>query len=827
MEERLHLMIKKIPHLFLIVLILTLIFPQPAQADILGAIDFLDHLTESLEDITQPLMYQFIRLIIIYAVSAVSLGVSSLLLQHSINSQEAWLTALKPMIESGWSFTSGLANMILVLVFLIIALAYILKIETFQAKKALPQLIIVAFLLNFSWLFVRMMFDLSQIFYNTVLIDQSIFLTVMDVFITEIVKGVLSICAILIGIIAAWSIPMAHPFAQIASTALFASFFLPQFISVFFQIFCALSLTSIFIIFTFLFVSRVFIISILAILAPLAFVFLILPQTKKWWDEWLKNLTEWLVLGIFFLFFLILGFKSLGLLVPKITDVPSMLVHGVPWLDITGYLFYHLAIFVYMTVLLYIGKKYVPTLSGELIAQGKALGGFILTRGMKPLGRAMWKQAGRGWRQHLEERPEALERWTKWGMGEAPGKGKYLPVGIQRWVGRALGPALIEARKADIAKTEDGAEKIKTPDLLESKFLSAKTDEERIGYLSAAIKKGGPFKKAFEKKYADQAILLATKAYEMQAIPEAERIAMAFLHMKEKPEEREVMLKNIGFKFENDAEKEKYHGSLTEKMLREAKVKDIPIFDKSLWGKKGIQEITHNFWTGEKVGFAGREFHEDFLAPFQAMVSEKENEDPEWYAKNNPSLYRYLTGSAAQNLGVGLTARPITKKRLGEIAKLRTAERKLDEINSKILTEQPAIAEYLTTQKEVNQAQKEIKRAEKEIEGIRTTIMTEIEKHEVPEETIKKERGQAIKEARRKMNNLKKTIGAAEKEQEERKKIIETTPELKKTWQEIEGLQKEIKGLKESQPKKEPTKRETEEQIRKRIREERPPAGLV
>ena len=813
----------KFKYLILTVLFLSLIFPKPAQADIFGVINFLDHMTESEEDITQPIMYAMIGFIIFYGASIISLGVSSTLLQYSVNSQEAWLTALKPMIESGWSFTSGVANMVLVLIFLIIAFAYILKLETFEAKKALPRLIIVALLLNFSWLFVRMMFDLSQIVYNTFLVgNENTFLTVMNVFVGGAVSSFLVIITLLGAIIVAWAVPLAHGFAQIAFTAVFGAFFLPQIISILFQTFCLFSISSILVIFTFLFLSRVFMVSILTILAPLAFVFLILPQTKKWWDEWLKHLTEWLVLGIFFLFFLTLGFKSLGLLAPKIAGgafpVPLPLIS---WVQITEYIFYYLAIFVYMTVLLYIGKKYVPTLSGELIAQGKALGGFILTRGMKPLGRAMWKQAGRGWRQHLEERPEALERWTKWGMGEAPGKGKYLPVGIQRWVGRALGPALIEARKADIAKTEDGAEKIKTPDLLESKFLSAKTDEERIGYLSAAIKKGGPFKKAFEKKYADQAILLATKAYEIQAIPEAERIAMAFLHMKEKPEEREVMLKNIGFKFENDAEKEKYHGSLTEKMLREAKVKDIPIFDKSLWGKKGIQEITHNFWTGEKVGFAGREFHEDFLAPFQAMVSEKENEDPEWYAKNNPSLYRYLTGSAAQNLGVGLTARPITKKRLGEIAKLRTAERKLDEINSKILTEQPAIAEYLTTQKEVNQAQKEIKRAEKEIEGIRTTIMTEIEKHEVPEETIKKERGQAIKEARRKMSNLKKTIGAAEKEQEERKKIIETTPELKKTWQEIEGLQKEIKGLKK------PIKRETEEQIRKRIREERPPAGLV
>lgn len=71
------------------------------------------------------------------------------------------------LVESGWNFVVGLSNILFIIIFLIIAFFFIFKSETPGMKKALPRLIIVALLMNFSLLFVKAFSDIGWILQNS------------------------------------------------------------------------------------------------------------------------------------------------------------------------------------------------------------------------------------------------------------------------------------------------------------------------------------------------------------------------------------------------------------------------------------------------------------------------------------------------------------------------------------------------------------------------------------------------------------------------------------------------------------------------------------
>lgn len=374
----------------LIFIFVFLLLPEPASAFFgTGLFDFFNHLMDGVAERTGPMFAYMLSAFGLYLIGFVALYASSEIMQSFISQQSDWIAQLNEATQVGWNFTTGLSNMLLVLIFLIIAFAFIFKIETFQAKKALPRLIGVALLINFSLLFVQMLIDISQILYNTVLPDDTIFKTVMDSLLGP-PATIISQMGIWLGALAiAWSIPFANAFAQIAFSALLTAVILPNIIlwsiqAVFFYL-----LSAMFFLFIFLFGARVFILQILMILAPLAFVCLILPQTKNFWSQWFKMLLEWLLLGIYFLFFLVLGFTAVGQLAPEGLTVGDIKVNLFPgsYASIGKYLLYYFGIFIYMAVILFVGKKFIPQGAQELINFGKGIAGTVLTRGLMPVGK--------------------------------------------------------------------------------------------------------------------------------------------------------------------------------------------------------------------------------------------------------------------------------------------------------------------------------------------------------------------------------------------------------------------------------------------------------
>ncbi|PIV45344.1 MAG: hypothetical protein COS25_00330 [Candidatus Nealsonbacteria bacterium CG02_land_8_20_14_3_00_37_10] len=381
-------MLGKYKYLILTLAVIILLAPKPALAlwgvGDFGLFDIPDQILGGLEERTGPIFTAVLSIFFVYIAGLAGLALSSKYLTTFIVTQGDAIATLRPMTEAAWGFTAGLANMLLIIIFLVIAFAFIFKIETFQAKKALPKLIMVALLLNFSLLFVEMLIDISQVLYNTVLPDASFFNTVTGVLILpgESIVGTVITWIVAMGV--AWAIPMVNAFAQITFSALFTVFILPNLIlwaiqGIFFWL-----LALMFFSFVFLFAARVFVLQILMILSPLAFVCLILPKTEKFWQQWFDTLIQWLLLGVFFLFFLVLGFGTLSLLTPSVDPVG---IPGVTGFKLGGYLLYYFVVFIYMAVLLFVGKKFIPSGAQALIDFGKGIAGTVVTRGLKPIGK--------------------------------------------------------------------------------------------------------------------------------------------------------------------------------------------------------------------------------------------------------------------------------------------------------------------------------------------------------------------------------------------------------------------------------------------------------
>ena len=387
------IMRKKIKYFILIIIIGLLIIPKPASADVFGIIDAIGVSLGGVEEISSSVAKYIFQFFFIYIVSIASLYTSAALLQFTTENPQ-WLSVYNnDMVRSGWHFTSGIANMLIVLILMFIALSFILKRETFEIKKTLPKLLMVALLINFSLVFVGALVDISNIIFNT-LLDGNLGLPFQ--IIDTLGVGMWGIASNLIlwiiALAVAFAIPFVGSFAQLALVTGFVSvFFLPNILIWLFQIASSFSTSILFFTYAFLFGARIFIVQMLAIVSPLAFLCSVLPQTEKYWKEWLNHLIQWLFLGISLFFFLVIGLRAASWIMPPGIDYPFTIAFG--WLNLDGYFVYYFFLFIYLAVAGWISKQAMPTVAKVLIEQGKDLGGFMWKQGLKPLGKTFTRSA--------------------------------------------------------------------------------------------------------------------------------------------------------------------------------------------------------------------------------------------------------------------------------------------------------------------------------------------------------------------------------------------------------------------------------------------------
>lgn len=346
----------------------------------LDALDFFDNVIISfLWRITLLLLGSFVSLLISTGLFnwAISLTPSLSLADPTGN----------PLVWAGWNFCRGLANLFILLILVYLALAYILKIEVpggegktyVLARKAIPKLIIVALLINFSLLFVGMGVDISQIMIKglTNSLGTDLASLVTSPLTLNYSFFLIIYTAIILGYVAVATIPLANVAYILAIIFLLIAFTFFGFLTfTIVLIIFGFALAFIFFTLSFTFILRIGIIQVLAILAPIAFICSVLPQTKKYWNQWLNLLVEWLVWGVIAVFLSGLGLKLAG----KFPTGPEIIARALGGVVIfTPQLFQYLFLLIYLAIVYYFTtKKFAPEMAGFLI--GTASGFFA--RGM-------------------------------------------------------------------------------------------------------------------------------------------------------------------------------------------------------------------------------------------------------------------------------------------------------------------------------------------------------------------------------------------------------------------------------------------------------------
>lgn len=201
-----------------------------------------------------------------------------------------------PIIKMGWTVTRDLANMGIVLALVIIGIATILKIESYQIKKTLPVLIIIALLINFTPVILGVIVDASNILMHYFLgdaMDASAFAETFSEQYEIVTRAWSNIFA------KAGQREGGPDLTPLGQTIALTSFgFIAGFI---------------YITFAFIFLLRYIAIWMLVILSPLAFVCFILPKTKPYFDKWWDQFLQWCFVGVFAAFFLYLSNGLLAL----------------------------------------------------------------------------------------------------------------------------------------------------------------------------------------------------------------------------------------------------------------------------------------------------------------------------------------------------------------------------------------------------------------------------------------------------------------------------------------------------------------------------------
>jgi hypothetical protein len=306
------------------------------------------------------------------------------------------------IVEIGWPLCRDFANMALVIFLVIIGLATALRIRDYEAKKALPVLIIVALLVNFSPVICGFFIDAANIVMNWFLEGIKEVGHVYEHFFNlgkeitdKLGKGDI------------------ESFGSLAAEGLIIR---PLIISVF-----NVGAAFIIFLFSFIFILRYIALWALVILSPLAFVSYILPVTKRFWNMWWNQFVQWTTIGITMGFFLYLGFQLLGITttgelqlvasdLPESAEAPN----PVAWLLNS--------ILPYFVVLAFLGLGFFLGLSSgaagaKQILTGMRRGGRVLgAQTGKWAARTAYKAPGRAAKTYKAARRMGLSRARAFGV---------------------------------------------------------------------------------------------------------------------------------------------------------------------------------------------------------------------------------------------------------------------------------------------------------------------------------------------------------------------------------------------------------------------------
>lgn len=287
-------------------------------------------------------------------------------------------------IRIGWTLTRDLTNIIFVIALIAIGLGTALRITGYQAKKALPLLIIIALLINFTPIILGLIIDASNIIMN---------------FFLEGVTG-FSAFGSMIGnmwsnwmgnlLNEGWNPIGSSPHMRAAVGAL---------VIIFYEIIAIV----LFLIFIFLFIVRYVAIWMLVILSPFAFACYILPRTRNFFTMWWNQFLQWTIIGIVMAFFLYLANHIIilamapGFATPMTggDEFAGLMNQVLPW----G------VVIISLLLGLFLGLSTSATGASQIISLGKRAG--------KATGKWASTQTRKGVERKLKV-PEKAERLGRW-----------------------------------------------------------------------------------------------------------------------------------------------------------------------------------------------------------------------------------------------------------------------------------------------------------------------------------------------------------------------------------------------------------------------------
>ncbi len=236
-----------------------------------------DLLVEPISSISGGIIKGVASLMLLIGGTIMGLGQGILL--SVIESSSTWLNPTEnSIVTEGWGIVRNVANAVLVIGLVIIAINIILGREENKAKKTLINFIIVALLINFTPVLCGFIIDGANILTKS-FVSGGIDGNMSNMIVKNFSEGI----------------------TASGSDAL--NVFMVSFV---FLIFAFIS-TFIYLLYALLFLGRSVILWLLVIFSPIAFATKVFPQSKYvkkifpsvlYWDDWLESFFQWCVIGI-------------------------------------------------------------------------------------------------------------------------------------------------------------------------------------------------------------------------------------------------------------------------------------------------------------------------------------------------------------------------------------------------------------------------------------------------------------------------------------------------------------------------------------------------
>ena len=339
-----------------------IILPKQANAQAIDATIGI-MLSNFVKPVTQYIFDLFKQM----ATGLIYLLAAGYLLKTTLNMGPQMIDTNSLFVKTGLNITMTIADILLIAVFIAIALGSVFNIESINAKKNLIKFFFAALLIHFSPLFVGMLTDITNIINSSIMVGSGdVFSTAVNALSADIFRSALTLAGIYVGgavssAVYGWN--MIAGLAFVTGLLVMMVTVIPQYLI---QIMVMETITGILFSYGMFFLTRIFMIQILTVLAPLAILASVLPQTYTHFKTWLSWLIGWSFGGTLMLFLLTLGLSSTKMIVPSVPQYAPQTFSTYTISYFSEGSFYWIALAIYMLAAESICAAMIPALSGKI-----------------------------------------------------------------------------------------------------------------------------------------------------------------------------------------------------------------------------------------------------------------------------------------------------------------------------------------------------------------------------------------------------------------------------------------------------------------------------